>query len=60
MEQVIKYKLKRLFRPRKSQRNQNQNQIPCLQNHTEQNLRTQLTDGTIATVRLEDVKAKVS
>ncbi|XP_012691404.2 acid-sensing ion channel 4-A-like [Clupea harengus] len=56
--EVIKYKLKRLFRPIKSQRNQNQNQIPCLQNHTDQNLRTQLTDGTIATVRLEDVKAK--
>ncbi|XP_063068036.1 acid-sensing ion channel 4-A-like [Engraulis encrasicolus] len=73
--EVIKYKIKRLFRSAKGPRGQpSQNHVAtCLQNHTavlqnhtavlqnhmtESTLRTQLSDGTIATVRLEDLKAK--
>ncbi|KAL6456045.1 hypothetical protein MHYP_G00358960 [Metynnis hypsauchen] len=61
--EVVKYKIKRLLRPQKNQnqqnqRNQIQNQIQGTKNLREQNLRAQLAGSTIATVRLEDAKAK--
>ncbi|KAL7826159.1 hypothetical protein SRHO_G00338970 [Serrasalmus rhombeus] len=61
--EVVKYRIKRLLRPQKNQnqqnqRNQIQNQIQGTKNLREQNLRAQLAASTIATVRLEDVKAK--
>ncbi|KAI4880646.1 hypothetical protein NFI96_001018 [Prochilodus magdalenae] len=61
--EVVKYRVKRLLRPQKNQnqqnqRNQIQNQIQRTKNLREQNLRAQLAANTIATVRLEDVKAK--
>ncbi|XP_051997114.1 acid-sensing ion channel 4-B-like [Xyrauchen texanus] len=61
--EVVKYKIKRLLKPNKSQKHQNQRnliqeQIQRTKNLREQNLRAQLAAGTIATIRFDDVKVK--
>uniref|UniRef100_A0A672M2J4 Acid-sensing ion channel 4-like n=2 Tax=Sinocyclocheilus grahami TaxID=75366 RepID=A0A672M2J4_SINGR len=63
--EVVKYKIKQLLKPKKSQKQQNQRnliqeQIQRTKNLREQNLRAQLADGTIATVRFEEVKVKAA
>ncbi|KTG36468.1 hypothetical protein cypCar_00002492 [Cyprinus carpio] len=63
--EVVKYKIKKLLKPKKSQKQQNQRnliqeQIQRTKNLREQNLQTQLSDGTIATVRFEEVKVKLA
>uniref|UniRef100_A0A8C2IJU5 Acid-sensing (proton-gated) ion channel family member 4b n=1 Tax=Cyprinus carpio TaxID=7962 RepID=A0A8C2IJU5_CYPCA len=63
--EVVKYKIKKLLKPKKSQKQQNQRnliqeQIQRTKNLREQNLQTQLSDGTIATVRFEEVKVKAA
>ncbi len=62
---MVKYKIKQLLKPKKSQKQQNQRnliqeQIQRTKNLREQNLKSQLAAGTIATVRFEEVKVKVS
>lgn len=62
---MVKYKIKKLLKPKKSQKQQNQQnliqeQIQRTKNLREQNLKAQLAAGTIATVRFEEVKVKVS
>lgn len=62
---MAKHKIKQLQKPKKSQKQQNQQnliqeQIQRTKNLREQNLQAQLAAGTIATVRFEEVKVKVS
>ncbi|TRZ00402.1 hypothetical protein DNTS_031939, partial [Danionella cerebrum] len=63
--EVIKYKFKQILKPGKNekqatQRNLIQEQIHRTKNLREQNLRAQLVDGNIATVRFEEIKIKAS
>ncbi|KAF7711267.1 hypothetical protein HF521_000278 [Silurus meridionalis] len=59
--EVIKHRIKRLLRPQKYQNQQSQrNQTQRTRNHRDLNLRAQLTPSTIATVRLEEFKPRVS
>ncbi|XP_057193440.1 acid-sensing ion channel 4-B isoform X2 [Triplophysa rosa] len=63
--EVVKCKIKRLLKPKtdqkqQTQRNLIQEQIQRTKNLREQNLRAQLTTGTVATVRFEEVKVKAA
>lgn len=57
--------MKRLLKPKTDQKQQNQRnliqeQIQRTKNLREQNLRSQQTTGTVATVQFEEIKVKVS